>query len=171
MTSFPDICLAQPNDLTSIMVVFQECTQAMLDTGIQQWHFDYPVQASVASDIELNEVFVWKRNSQIGATITLNEQQDKQYTGVDWQFAGARVLVIHRLAVAPWAQGHGLGRRLCQFAEEYGKKNRYQVIRLDAYSGNPISNRLYEKLNYRKANGQCWFHGNKLPFNCWEKEL
>ena len=107
----------------------------------------------------------------ITGTITLNSQQDEQYAGINWRHKSNRVLVIHRLAVLPVAQGNGLGRLLCEFAETFARENGFDCIRLDAYQGNPVSGLLYSCLGYLQADGVCWFHGNELPFLCWEKPV
>lgn len=158
-------------DCSAIMTIFKDCTREMLANGIGQWHYDYPRQEGVAKDIQRKEVFVWQEDLVIMGTITLNEQQDQQYQQINWQFPADKILVVHRLAVSPKAQGRKIGFKLCQFAEEYAKKNGYDAIRLDAYAGNPGSNYLYEKLGYHLADGQCRFHNNEFHFNCWEKKL
>ena len=159
------------DDIPLIMKLFEVCTKAMLKAQIDQWDGLYPTATIFKNDIQKGCVFVIKEKDILLATITLNDQQDKQYHQIDWNTQTDKVLVIHRLAVSPDAQGQGLGKKLCLFAETYGTENGFEVIRLDAYSGNPISCRMYEKLQYRKAKGFCWFHGNKLPFYCFEKKL
>ena len=162
---------AKFEDIGAIMTVFKHCTEAMLKANIHQWDGKYPTSTIFQRDIEESCVFVIKSDVEIVATITLNSQQDEQYQAIKWKYPAEKVLVIHRLAVSPNAQGKGLGRQLCEFTESFGIENSFEVIRLDAYSGNPISCCLYEKLNYHRADGFCWFHGNELPFYCYEKKL
>jgi hypothetical protein len=45
----------------------------------------------------------------------------------------------------------------------------FEGIRLDTYSLNLASNALYKSLGYSRAEGHCFFHGNKVPFYCYEK--
>ena len=162
---------ASLDDVASIMDLFAACTKELQIAKIDQWDGSYPTATIFQRDIKAGEVFIIKDNQKLLATITLNGQQDEQYRLIDWKFRSKEVLVIHRLAVNPETQGLGFGKKLCQFAEVFGLENGFEVIRLDAYSGNPVSCRMYEKLNYHKANGLCWFHGNKLPFYCFEKKL
>jgi len=80
-------------------------------------------------------------------------------------------LVIHRLAVDPSAQGLGIGKQLCIFAEQFAQQNNYDGIRLDTYSGNPISIKLYQALAYHMPEGHCHFNNKPLPFYCFEKSV
>jgi ribosomal protein S18 acetylase RimI-like enzyme len=75
------------------------------------------------------------------------------------------------LAVDPILAGQGIGKKLCQFAEKHARDLGGGIIRLDTYTKNPASNRLYESLAYELADGFCYFHGLKSPFNCYEKKL
>lgn len=163
--------LAQLHEANAIMDIFKSCTKSMLAAGIQQWDGSYPTLSQIKNDIQAKQVYILKENHQIRATITLNEQQDEQYQSVEWLIPAKRVLVIHRLAVHPNAQGKGFGKKLCLFAESYAQNNQYDVIRLDAYSGNPISLALYNKLDYQRANGLCHFHHNPIAFFCYEKAM
>lgn len=154
---------------TEILDIFVKCTDVMLENNIQQWDYTYPLLKDVQKDIERKEAYVYIENGKCLGTITLNEQQDKQYKGVNWTFKSKKVLIIHRLAVHPYTQGMGIASQLCTFAEQFAQENNYEVIRLDAYTGNPVSQYLYPKLGYQLADGCCYFHGNDIPFNCFEK--
>ncbi len=177
---------ATEKDIVSIHQLFVACTDAMLAAGIGQWHYDYPHEAIIREDVLAGQAFVIREEERCVATITLNTDQDDQYQHIRWRYDSDQVLVIHRLGVHPRAQGKGLATRLCLFAEAFAKGevdvkllgggssgtaglHRYDCIRLDAYVGNPVSNRLYEKLGYHLADGLCHFHDNELPFYCYEK--
>ena len=168
---FESIQPAKPSDLDSIMELFRRCTDSMIAAGIQQWDSNYPVANEVEQDIGAGHVFGLKEGNNCLATITLNERQDEQYHSIEWHYQSGRVIVIHRLAVHPEAQGRGLGQRLCKFAEDWGSENGFEIVRLDAYEHNPIARSLYEKMGYRLAGGRCYFHARRLPFNCYEKQL
>lgn len=163
-----EIVLARLKDVQTIHELFIRCTDAMMEAGIKQWHYDYPAEVHIQKDVEAGETFVIKDGEDCLGTITLNEEQSEQYHSIKWKYSGEKVLVIHRLAVHPKAQGRGLAKALCHFATTFAKTQQYNCIRLDAYAGNPGSNALYEKLGYEKADGLCYFHGNELPFYCWE---
>ena len=49
--------------------------------------------------------------------------QDEQYKKIHWKHRNESALVIHRLGVHPEFQGHGLGKKMCHFAEAFAKEN------------------------------------------------
>ena len=169
--NFQDIVLAKIADIPGLLELFVKCTDHMLAAGIDQWHYDYPNEQVISKDISTQTAFLIKDKKGPLGTITLNEQQDDQYKKIEWEYSWDKILVIHRLAVHPRAQGLGIGKKLCLFADQFAKTNNYTAIRLDAYAGNPASNHIYLKLGYRKAKGTCEFHNNPLPFYCYEKKI
>ncbi len=159
--------LSQVGDLDDIFEIFKLSTDRLIEQGIEQWDYSYPTQIDIKKDIESQESYINLYGNKIVGTICLNEKQDPQYENIDWKLNG-KILVIHRLAVHPNHYGHGIGRQLSEFAIQFAKDFNYDAIRLDAYSKNPYSNKLYESLGFTKAEGFCYFHSSKIPFNCWE---
>ena len=58
---------------------------------------------------------------------------------------------MHKLAIHPKFQGNGYSKEMMATAEEYACRNNYDCIRMDVYSGNPITIKLYEKRDYLKT--------------------
>lgn len=98
------------------------------------------------------------------------EEQPLEYKEINWHTEDKKVLVIHRLAVNYKYQNQGLGRQLLDLVESIAVENRYNSIRLDAYSGNPIALKIYEDRGYQKV-GQLFFPFREIPFYCYEKKL
>lgn len=159
------------NDLESTLDLFIKVTDLMLEHGIDQWNYDYPNEESIREDIASGNHFVFSANGVVQGTILLDSKQDEQYKSIHWNTTNKNVLVVHRLGVRPKAQGQGIAKKLCQFAEVYAMDNGYEVIRLDAYGGNPISNGLYKKMGYQRANGYCYFRKKAIPFYCYDKMI
>jgi len=143
----------------------------MLEADIDQWNCDYPDIDTLSQDVEAGDQYVAMVDGNLAGSIVLNAQQDEQYHNIHWHQLNQKVLVIHRLGVDPAYQGLGIGKKLCAFAEEFGKERGYQTIRLDAYAGNPVSNQLYASLGYAKAGGYCYFRKKAIPFYCYDKAL
>lgn len=158
-------------DLESTLDLFIKVTDLMLEHNVDQWNYDYPNEESIRQDIASGNHYIMAENDIIIGTIVLDSNQDEQYKSVHWNTRNKDVLVIHRLGVLPQSQGQGIATRLCQFAEEYGRENGYKTIRLDAYAGNKISNGLYEKVGYQRANGYCYFRKKAIPFYCYDKRI
>lgn len=52
--------------------------------------------------------------------------------------------------VAPWARGHGLAKMLVEAAEEYARKEGYEVINLDVRETMERAIHLYESMGYQR---------------------
>jgi len=169
-----EIAAAHPDDVPEVLRVVRACAARMLSMGIDQWDEVYPDAAMLTADAAAGNLFVIReigKNGERGAClglITLDENQDPAYADVAWEYAGARILVVHRLSVDPAAQGRGLAKRLMAFAEDKASKEGYEVIRLDAFTQNPAAQGLYAKRGYRQAGT---VRLRKGLFTCFEKQL
>ncbi|HEX3039603.1 MAG TPA: GNAT family N-acetyltransferase, partial [Caproiciproducens sp.] len=102
------------------------------------------------------------------AAVVLNEEQDTQYQTGKWKYTNGKIAVIHRLCVKPTEQHKGLGRKMMQLAEQELRRQGYRSVRLDAFTHNPFSCRLYESIGYRRT-GEVLFR--KGRFYLYEKTL
>ncbi|MEM1220136.1 MAG: GNAT family N-acetyltransferase [Bacteroidota bacterium] len=166
---FPELRLATAEDLPQLLTFFAQVRKGLEGAGIYQWGPAYPAAEQIRKDIAEQHVFCW--GEKMVGTITLDQQQSSQYEAVQWQIIGRQIGVIHRLAVHPDYWGQGLAKKLCLFAEEWGRSQGWEAIRLDTYSENPASQRLYESLGYQRAEGSCYFHDNPAPFFLYEKRI
>jgi ribosomal protein S18 acetylase RimI-like enzyme len=161
--------LATPEHLPDIMTLIRDCTLSMQQQGIDQWGDYYPTLEIFAEDIRTHTLWLaWQRQTLLGM-IVLNEDQVKEWESIQWMYQGP-ALIVHRLAVHPKRQRQGIAHQLMEFAEDHARKNDYVSIRLDAYTGNPASLRLYQTRGYRNA-GQVQFTHRSLPGYCFEKQL
>lgn len=135
--------------------------------NIDQWDEIYPDRETLETDIRQQEMYVIESDARICGFIIVNDDQPPEYGEVNWNMAG-RVLVIHRLTVAPDCQSQGFAQRLMRHAESLAKTNGCHTIRLDAFADNPRALKLYERLGYRRA-GLVQFR--KGRFFCYEKGI
>jgi ribosomal protein S18 acetylase RimI-like enzyme len=163
------IVQAHQGYIPGVVRLISATTQTMREHGIYQWDDIYPNEEIITKDVNSRSLYVLEQDDLCLAAMSLNQEQDEAYQKVPW-FGGEPVLVVHRLCVDPAYQGHGMGNRLMDFAEEHAKQHAYVSIRLDAYTGNSRAVRLYERRGYRKA-GQVYFPRRTLPFFCFEKVL
>jgi ribosomal protein S18 acetylase RimI-like enzyme len=161
---------AQEVDATEVTELFHQCVQHLIASGSDQWSDVYPDAATISDDIRDGSLYLATEDAKCAGIVVLNEVQSPEYASLQWLCDGPRVLVVHRLAVRPAVQGRGIGGRLMDFAEQYAAANRYDSIRLDAYTGNPPALCLYEGRGYIRT-GQVFFPRRTLPFNCYEKVL
>ena len=164
-----DIEIRQANryDIASLMDLVRACILKMQAQGIDQWDERYPDRETIQRDVDDGTVFVARIAGVIAGMATLNEHQSPEYADVAWRFSG-RPGVIHRLMVAPAAEGTGVARALLRFLETRGESIGCNCIRLDVFVRNPRAVRFYELASYQRA-GQVKFR--KGNFYCYEKIL
>jgi len=154
-------------DLAEVEAIVREAITHMQARNIDQWDEIYPDRKTLETDIRQQEMHVIESGARICGFIIANNDQSPEYSEVNWTMGG-RVLVIHRLTVAPDCQSQGLAQQLMRYAESLAKMNGYDTIRLDAFADNPRALRLYELLGYRRA-GMVRFR--KGQFFCYEKGI
>jgi RimJ/RimL family protein N-acetyltransferase len=148
-TPLLDIVPASADDIDDIMRLVRACVAHLQVNAIHQWDDAYPTEAMFAQDIVDETAWVAKVNGVCRGVIVLNMEEDAAYAAVPWQHRHGKVLIVHRLAVDPVAQGQGIASRLMDFGESYARMHGYSVIRLDAFRDNPRANRLYLQRGYR----------------------
>ena len=163
-----EIVKANSEDIPEILWLIQECIKDMNSHGIYQWNEQYPPSKVFISDTEKGSLFVMKDEGKVIGIIVLSEEEDEQYKQIDWTDKFGKVLLVHRLAVHPKWQRTGIAGKLMDFAENYAKKHGYSSIRLDTYSENPRTIKLFEKRNYVRKPGQIFFPQCEQPFYCYE---
>jgi len=154
-------------EITGLMDLVRACIVNMQSQGIDQWDDLYPDRGTIQRDVDEGAVFIARMAGVIAGMATLNERQDPEYTAVPWQFFG-RPAVIHRLMVAPAAEGKGVARALMRLLETRGASAGHTCIRLDVFVQNPRAVRFYERSSYRRA-GLVRFR--KGDFFCYEKKI
>ena len=124
-----------------------------LDSGINYsgWKKDvYPVRETASDAIEIESLFVIKRNKEIAGTLILNHKQDQAYEGAKWSsnLSDREVMVVHTLAISPKYMKQGIALKLMKFVKDYSEKLGMKSIRLDVSVENTPAIELYEKLGY-----------------------
>ncbi|NHA14013.1 GNAT family N-acetyltransferase [Thioalkalivibrio sp. XN279] len=164
-----DIEIRQANlvDITGLMDLVRACILKMQSQGIEQWDDIYPDPGTIQRDIDDGAAFVVRIAGVVAGMATLNEHQSPEYADVSWRFSG-RPAVIHRLMVAPEAEGKGVARALMRFLETRAESIGCNCIRIDVFVKNPRAVRFYELSSYQLAGHVRFRKGN---FYCYEKIL
>ncbi len=140
------------------------------EQGIFQWTNNYPTLAIVENDIDEGNLYCAILENQCVGIINISEEQEPEYDRIAWKNNNGKILVIHRLAVDPLFQGKGIAKKLMDFAEQFGIRNNYPSVRLDAFSENKRVLEFYETRGYKKR-GEVYFAGRQSPFFCYEMDL
>lgn len=165
----PFIKIATKKDVVEIHNIFVNVTRWLRSMGVMQWDFSYPDVEIITKDIKSDSCLKVEIDGRIAAVVTLNMDQDPQYANISWSGGVDDIWVIHRLAVNPLFQNRGIASQLCKQLEHFALQKGAKAMRLDAYSENPYSNKMYVKLGYKLMDEPLFFHNNPIRFNAYEK--
>lgn len=150
---------AAPGDRDEIVAMIRSATEHLNQTGIPQWDEAYPNASNVDADIQKRQLYIIRFGGKIAGIVTLNREYDPEYQNGRWEYRGPDFMVVHRLIVSPAVQGRGIGAKIMQMAESMLRESGIKSVRLDAFSQNPYSLRLYGKLGYRTVGEALWRKG------------
>ncbi len=136
--------------------------------GIHQWDEIYPDKAILSEDISQNFMYTGQIDGKIAVCFALSEEYDEEYKNGKWQWPNARFCVIHRLCVSPDFQNRGIAAETLKYIEKLCKSQGYDSIRLDCFTENPYSRKLYDKAGYSVVGYAEWRKGR---FELREKSL
>src|SRR3972149_7888172 len=143
--------LAELNDLSSLISLYSKCKQTLLYNMILplgDWYDNYPNEIYLENAIVQHELFVLVFEIQIIGSVILNENQSSEWKSLNWLGFSKQPLVIHALVIDPDHQSKGFGKKLLNHCEGFAKNRNYSSIRLDSFSKNPVSNKLYQNYGY-----------------------
>ncbi|HSZ83335.1 MAG TPA: GNAT family N-acetyltransferase [Polyangia bacterium] len=162
---------AHEDDLPRLGELLLACRARMQRDGIDQWDDVYPSEATLRADVSAGTSYVAATPDRpVAGAFVVDQREEPEYAAVPWRIvhADAPVGVVHRLMIHPSCQRRGLARHLMAFAEIAARRTGCGALRLDTFTGNAPSLRLYESLGYRPA-GVVRFR--KGEFRCFEKDL
>lgn len=156
------------DDLEEIYALVSHAIYDLIKHDILQWDEIYPTKEDFCEDINRNQLYIGLTDGQIVVVYALNQECNKEYQNGCWKYPDEPYYVVHRLCVHPNFQNRGIAKQtLLQIEAELLKKN-IHAIRLDAFSNNPFSLKLYNSLNYARVGYADWRKGR---FYLMEKYL
>ena len=159
---------ADINDLEEIYSLYQNAIIAMEKDNIHQWDEIYPDKDILKEDITKNQMYIGKTDNKIAVCFVLSEECDEEYKNGCWKYPDSRFNVIHRLCVNPLFQNQGIAAKTLEYIENLSKSEGYDSIRLDCFTQNPYSRKLYDKAGYSITGYADWRKGQ---FELREKKL
>ena len=136
--------------------------------NIHQWDEIYPDKLIISEDITKNNMYTGMIDGKIAVCFVLSEEYDEEYKNGKWQWPESKFCIIHRLCVSPDFQNRGIAKETLKYIEELCKSQGYDSIRLDCFTENPYSRRLYDKAGYSVVGYSNWRKGR---FELREKKL
>jgi RimJ/RimL family protein N-acetyltransferase len=140
----------------------------MRANNIFQWDKTYPNESILREDIVKEQMYAGILNKEIVSAFVLNKEFNDDYLNAKWKYKGDDFIVLHRFCVNLSFQNKGIGTKTMLMIEEYVKNQGVQSIRLDTFSKNPFSLKMYAKSGYKKTGEANW---DKGLFYIFEKIL
>jgi ribosomal protein S18 acetylase RimI-like enzyme len=159
MTPVLSIRKAEPRDLDQVFELFRKAIRVMNDLGIKQWDIFYPTKRILRTDISKGQLFVCETEERIASVFVLNEEYDAAYDRAEWKHTGGTFAIIHRLCVHPDFQRIGVGSETLRVTENLAREKGFAALRLDVFSQNRYSLRMYAKSGYAKTGEARWRKG------------
>ena len=154
-----EYCKADINQLDQIFSLYSKAIITMENRGIHQWDEIYPDKEILAEDISKNHMIIGKKGNDIAVCFVLSEEFDEEYKNGNWQWPQSKFCVIHRLCVNPQFQNQGIAAKTLDYIENLCKTAGYDSIRLDCFTENPYSQKLYDKAGYSVVGYVNWRKG------------
>lgn len=158
-------------DITQLDEIFSLYSNAIITMekiDIHQWDEIYPDKSILKEDISKQQMYIGKEGQNIAICFVLSEECDEEYKNGKWKWPEARFTVIHRLCVNPSFQNQGIASKSLKYIENLCKSEGYESIRLDCFTENPYSKKLYDKAGYFITGYADWRKGR---FELREKKL
>ena len=159
---------ADINQMDMIFDIYSSAIENMEKQGIHQWDKIYPDKEILTEDISKNQMYIGEKDNNIAVCFVLSEECDEEYKNGKWEWPEARFNVIHRLCVNPDFQNQGIAAESLKYIEKLCKSQGYETIRLDCFTENPYSRKLYDKAGYSITGYANWRKG---LFELREKKL
>lgn len=159
---------AEIEDLKTITDIFRNAINTLNDNNIPQWDETYPTGEILKEDIRKKQMYVGIKDDAIVSVVVVNNEFDEQYKNGNWKYDNESFAVVHRVCVNPIYQNQNIGKTTMIMLEELLHKEGIESIRLDTFSLNPYSVRMYEALGYQKVGEANWRKG---LFYLFEKKL
>ena len=160
--------LGKLEDIEAITVLIQEAIQEMEKHDIFQWDELYPTAEDFEDDIKRENLYVAEENEKIIALYVISSESDEAYNNAEWKYPRETSLVLHRFCVSPGFQNKGIGKKVLMKIESQIKSMGYDSVRLDVFTKNPYSQKLYRNNGYEVRGFAEWRKGR---FDLMEKKL
>lgn len=157
---------AKIEELDDIFDIYKNAIDLLNEKNIHQWDEAYPTKNVIEQDILKGQMYIGIENGKIVSVAVINNDFDEQYINGNWLYDN--FVVIHRVCVNPIYQNQKIGQRTMSLIEDLLKNKGIESIRLDAYSKNPHSLHMYEKIGYKKTGETNWRKG---LFYLYEKKI
>lgn len=150
---------AELQDLDDIFSLVQYAIRHMDELGIHQWDEIYPCREDLSEDISNGDMHIGCIGGRIAVIYVLNKDYDEEYETAAWAHPEREWRVLHRLCVHPDFQNMGVGRLTLDHIQRDLLNMNVEALRLDVFSQNPYSQKLYAKAGFTQTGIADWRMG------------
>lgn len=138
-------------DFAPVCELYQAVCADMRAHGNHQWQWGgYPNTDLVQGDIDAGTLYILRQEGRIVAAAAADTSFEPAYAEINWLF-GVKPGSFHRFAIAPQAQGLGLGRKLLMELLDILRAMGCDSLRCDTFCENHRALALYRSLGMRDA--------------------
>ena len=142
----------------------------MNQKGFKHWNSVCPGPDIIRDDLTKSSIYLVKDKNVCKGMVTLDSVEPEDYKGIQWTFSSRKPLFLHRLAVHPNWQGHGIANMLLNFAEEVAVKNGFDALKIDVNSSSIHARKLCKKQMFNET-GHFFSPFQQEPFVCYDKKV
>ncbi len=164
---------AKIEDMERVFFLYSDCIRHMESEKLIQWDDSYPDRKLLTSDMEAGTLYIVHDvddDRKVVGAVVMDECQHPEYQNVRWKHDKGKIVIFHRIAVHPDAQGKGLARRFLDIMDDKARGLGYDIARLDTYSANKRVIKFIEAHGFKKA-GKVHLDARQDPYFCYEKKL
>lgn len=149
-----DVCIRKGtlNDIDELAKLYDDINDFLAEnTNYPGWRKGiYPTGADAAEGIREDSLFVAVKDNSIVGSLILRNKPEEAYYKASWkkELSYDKVFVIYTFVVHPDFSKQGIGSKMLEFAESFGRQQKMESLRLDVYSKNYPAIHLYEKNNF-----------------------
>lgn len=144
-----EVTRATREDASLVINFLKDVASWVKHKNAEQWDdlLNGRLDDHIISTIVQHETFMIRKDGELVATFSLNEEQlehDKRL----WGERNDGAVYLHKLAVSPRMIGTGLGREIIRFAIQYVKDQGNPYLRLDCVANNEKLIQFYTKCGF-----------------------
>lgn len=152
-------------DTDRIMEIIEQAKRQMWREGKDQWTAAYPTRGNIDADIQQGAAHVMLHASHIvayGAVVLTGEPVYEEIRG-QW-LTNQPYVVLHRLAVADEAKGHGVGAWFMHGVERVAAAAGVHSFRVDTNHDNSRMLRLLDKEGFTFCGNVYYQQGERMAY-------
>ncbi|MGI6222637.1 MAG: GNAT family N-acetyltransferase [Prevotella sp.] len=156
---------AVPADEQRSMQIIDEAKAQMRSEGRDQWNENYPTLNDIRNDIAEGLGIVATLNDKILAYGAVGFDCEPAYEHIKGNWLTTKpYIVVHRLAVADEAKGHGVASKFIEEVERIAEEKGVESFKVDTNFDNASMLHILKKLGFTYCGDIFFEGGNRMAF-------